>query len=115
MASAFAGHADAFAVLVQYDGNGHEHAAEKPKERARPADAEIDVHRPCEQRERGAKHGTNKVVSGEDARGVGGICVCEVIQDSVLWVMRAGTSDFDLRTKQKVKAVYSRKGAARRC
>ena len=85
MAGALACHADAFAILVQHDGNGDERAAEKRKERARPADAEVDVHRLCEEREGGAEHGTDKVVSGEDARGVGGICVCKVVQDGVLW------------------------------
>jgi hypothetical protein len=63
VAGALARHADAFAVLVQQDGDGHKGAGEKRKEGARPADAEVDVHRSREERETGAEHGTNEVVS----------------------------------------------------
>ena len=84
VAGPLAGHPDAGAILVQQDGNGHERAREKPKERARPADAEIDIHGSREERERSAKHGTNEIISGENTRGVSRICVREVIQDGVL-------------------------------
>ena len=84
VAGPLAGHPDACAILVEQDGNGHERACEKPKERARPADAEIDIHGSREERERSAKHGTNEIISGENTRGVSRICVREVIQDGVL-------------------------------
>ena len=84
VAGPLAGHPDAGAILVQQDGNGHERAREKPKERARPADAEVDIHGSREEGERGAKHGTNEIISGKNARGVSRICIRKVIQDGVL-------------------------------
>ena len=85
MAGALASHADAFAVLVKQDGNGHKRAGEKCKEGAGPTNAEVNVHCPCEEGEPCAEHGTNKVVSCENAGGVGRICVREVVQHDVLW------------------------------
>jgi hypothetical protein len=84
MAGALASHADAFAILVQQDRNRHKRTGEKCKERARPANAEVNIHRSREEGEPGAEHGSNEVISSENARGVGRICVCKVIQDDVL-------------------------------
>lgn len=84
VARVLARHADAFAVLVQQDGDGHKYTGEKPKERACPADAEVIVHRSREEREACAEHGTDEVVSGENAGGIGGIGVCEIVQHNVL-------------------------------
>lgn len=112
MASPLAGHADAFAILVEQDGNGHERAGEKRKEGARPADTKVDVHGSRKQGERGAEHGTNKVISGQNARGVRRICVCEVIQDGVLEKANRQYSDGTTRCSEKCN---SRKGVARRC
>ena len=85
VAGALASHADALAILVQQDGDGHKRAGEEREQGARPADAEVTICRSREERERRAEDGTNKVVAGEDARGVGGVCVCEVVQNDVLW------------------------------
>ena len=85
MTGTLASHADAFAILVQQDWDGHKHTGEKRKQRARPANAEVDIHRLREERERGAEHGSNEVISGENARGIGRVCICKVIQDCVLW------------------------------
>jgi len=64
MARALASHADAFAVLVQEDGNGHERAGEESEESARPVDPEVAIHGSSKEGESGAEHGTDKVVSG---------------------------------------------------
>ena len=79
MAGALAGHADALAILVEKDGDGNKRAGEKRKECARPADAEVAVGSSSEEGESSTEHGTNEIVSGEDTRGVGGICVSEVV------------------------------------
>lgn len=49
-----------------------------------PANAKVDVHGLHEEREGGTEHGTNEVIFGEDARSVGGIYVCKVVQDRIL-------------------------------
>ena len=95
VAGALASHADAFAILVQQDGDGHKCAGEEPEEGARPADTKVPICRSREERERRAKHGTNEVVASKDARGIGGICVCEVVQDDVLW--SGGESSVSMR------------------
>jgi hypothetical protein len=55
-----ADHADAFAILIQQDRDGHKCTVEKCKESACLADTEIDVH------------GTDKVITGETACCIGG-------------------------------------------
>ena len=84
MACALASHPDPFAILVQKDRNRHKRAGEE-REQGRPANPEVAIRGPGEVRESRAEHGTDKFVS---ARRVGGICVCEVVQNDVLWVGR---------------------------
>jgi len=85
VAGALASHADAFAVLVQQDRKRQKRTGEKRKERARPANTEVHIHCLREEGERSAEHRTDKVISGENARGVGRICICKVVQDHILW------------------------------
>ena len=61
---ALASHPDPFAVLVQQDGNRHERAGEEREKRTRPADPEVAICGPGEERECRAEHRANKVVSG---------------------------------------------------
>jgi hypothetical protein len=108
MAGALASHADAFAVHVQQDRDRNKHAGEKCKEGARPANAEVDIHRLREERKRGAEHGSNKVISGKNARGIGRICVRKVIQDGVL-CRENETSVFDAENKRSERATHEKK------
>ena len=85
MASSLASHADALAILIQKDRDGHERAGKKREERARPTDTEVAIRGSSEEGERSAEHGTNEVISRKDARSVRGICVCQVVQDDILW------------------------------
>ena len=85
VAGALASHPDAFPVLVQQDRNRHKRAGEKRKQRAGPANAEVHIHGLREERERRAKHGTNKVISRKNARGIRRVCIRKVIQDGILW------------------------------
>src|SRR5712671_946638 len=84
VARMLASHTDTLAILVQQDGYGHERASKEREEGARPTDAEVAIRRTREEREAGAEHGTDKIVAGEDARGIGRIRIGEVVQDDVL-------------------------------
>ena len=64
VARTLANHPDPFAVLVQQDGNRHERTGEEREECARPADPEVAICGPGEERECRAEHRTDKVVSG---------------------------------------------------
>ena len=64
VARTLASHPDPLAVLVQQDRNWHERTGEERKERARPADPEVAIRGPGEERECRAEHRTNEVISG---------------------------------------------------
>jgi len=59
-----ASHPDPFAIFVQQDRNGNERAGEKREQGARPADPEVAICGPGEERESRAEHRTDKVVPG---------------------------------------------------
>ena len=94
MAGALDSHADALSILVQKYRDRHERARKKREEGARPTDTEVAISGSSKQGERSAKHGTNEVISRKNARGAGGICVCQVVQDDILWFDRTKKRPF---------------------
>jgi hypothetical protein len=81
---ALASPTDAFPVFVQQDRDGHKQTRKKGEERACPADVEVAVHGSREEREHGTEYGSDKAISGQDARRVFRISIGEVSQNRVL-------------------------------
>ena len=69
-------------VAIEQEGKRHADEGEKGGDGAGPVDAETVVHAGGEKGERGAEEGAQDAVGGEDAGGVDGVRVDEVVGDA---------------------------------
>ena len=68
-------------VPIKQEWKRHTHKRQKSRDAARPVDTQVAVHLICEEREAGAEEGSKDRVGGEDAGGVNGVGVDEVVHD----------------------------------
>lgn len=76
-------HPELLAILGEDEGDGDESDGQESEEGTSPANAEFGVHSGREEGEATTEAGTHEVVAGEDAGGVFGIGVAEVVEDAV--------------------------------